>query len=42
MSAEYENQDPVKLAQQAERDLNSDDLKQGKTSGDSSTFQSYD
>ena len=39
MSAEYENQDPIKLAQQAERDLNSAALKQGKSAGDSSTLR---
>ena len=35
MSAEYEGQDPLEIAKQAERDLNSDAMKQGK--GSSST-----
>lgn len=35
MSQEYAGQDPIKLAQQAERDLNSDSAKQGKTGSDS-------
>ncbi|KAK4539113.1 hypothetical protein LTR36_001468 [Oleoguttula mirabilis] len=34
MSAEYEGQDPLKLAQQAERDLNSEGAKQGHTADD--------
>jgi hypothetical protein len=29
MSAEYEGQDPLKIAQQAERELNSESAKQG-------------
>lgn len=36
MSAEYQGQDPIKLATQAEQDLNSYAAKQGKTSSDSS------
>lgn len=35
MSAEYNNQDPLKLAQQAERDLNSYGAKQGQATSDS-------
>ena len=30
MSREYEGQDPLELAQQAERDLNSNAMKQGE------------
>lgn len=30
MSAEYEGQDPLELAKQAERDLNSSAMKQGE------------
>lgn len=30
MSAEYEGQDPLEIAKQAERDLNSNALKQGE------------
>lgn len=39
MSKEYEGQDPLAIAQQAERDLNSNAMKQGEGSGasDSST-----
>lgn len=35
MSAEYKNQDPIKIAEQAERDLNSTGAKQGFASSDS-------
>ena len=50
MSKEYEGQDPIAIAQQAERDLNSSDAKQGhsnerstvntgkQNASDSSTF----
>ena len=37
MSQEYEGQDPLVIAQQAERDLNSNALKQGYGGSDSST-----
>ena len=30
MSAQYEGQDPLEIAKRAERDLNSDALKQGE------------
>nr|POE56240.1 hypothetical protein CFP56_50784 [Quercus suber] len=33
MSAEYQNQDPIKIAEQAERDLNSYENKTGNRSG---------
>lgn len=36
MSAEYEGKDPLALAQQAERDLNSHGAKQGYNASDSS------
>jgi hypothetical protein len=36
MSAEYKNTDPITIAKQAERDLNSDAAKKGKS--DSSTL----
>lgn len=43
MSAEYQGQDPIKLATQAEQDLNSYAAKQGKTSSDSSkSFRDQD
>ena len=35
MSQEYEGQDPMALAQQAERDLNSHQAKHGYNSGES-------
>lgn len=38
MSAEFKGQDPIKLAQQAERDLNSNGAKTGSSGSDSSTF----
>jgi len=36
MSAEYEGQDPLVLAQRAERDLNSHGAKHGNSTADSS------
>lgn len=38
MSAEYKDQDPIVLAQQAERDLNSHAAKQGLSSDLSGTY----
>lgn len=35
MSAEYEGQDPLAIAQQAERDLNSHQAKHGASTSDS-------
>lgn len=40
MSKEYENQDPIKLAEAAERDLNSQAAKQGGTTSDSAKVRS--
>jgi len=37
MSKEHEGQDPLVIAQQAERDLNSHDAKHGLNSGQSGT-----
>ncbi|KAG9559678.1 hypothetical protein KCU77_g15379, partial [Aureobasidium melanogenum] len=42
MSAEYQNQDPLKLAQQAERDLNSYGAKQGQSNSDSALESGVD
>ncbi|KAI4736996.1 hypothetical protein E4T50_12513 [Aureobasidium sp. EXF-12298] len=42
MSAEYQNQDPLKLAQQAERDLNSHAAKQGQSNSDSALESGVD
>lgn len=39
MSAEYEGQDPLAIAQQAERDLNSDQAKNGDRADTSNTRQ---
>ena len=42
MSQEYEGQDPLVIAQQAERDLNSNAMKQGVSSGSTSSTFSTD
>ncbi|KAG9512168.1 hypothetical protein KCU99_g8832, partial [Aureobasidium melanogenum] len=42
MSTEYQNQDPLKLAQQAERDLNSHAAKQGQSNSDSALESGVD
>ncbi|KAG9698661.1 hypothetical protein KCU95_g2437, partial [Aureobasidium melanogenum] len=42
MSAEYQNQVPLKLAQQAERDLNSYGAKQGQATSDSALESGVD
>ncbi|KAG9654467.1 hypothetical protein KCU98_g6819, partial [Aureobasidium melanogenum] len=42
MSAEYQGQDPLKLAQQAERDLNSHGAKQGQSNSDSALESGVD
>ncbi|KAL2051919.1 hypothetical protein ABVK25_007834 [Lepraria finkii] len=42
MSQEYEGQDPMALAQQAERDLNSHQAKHGYSSSDSATESGVD
>jgi len=41
MSAEYEGQDPLKLAKQAERDLNSHTAKTGADADNKSVSQGY-
>jgi hypothetical protein len=40
MSAEYKGQDPIKLATQAEQDLNSHSAKVGHSGSDSSMLKS--
>ncbi|KAK4694705.1 hypothetical protein P7C71_g2922, partial [Lecanoromycetidae sp. Uapishka_2] len=42
MSAEYEGQDPLVLAQQAERDLNSHQAKHGVSTADSANESGID